>query len=52
MKSLVKKATVYQRYYHVFKKDELEDLISEIDCLKLRSSYYDKDNWCVICEKV
>ena len=44
--------TVYQRYYHVFYKGELEDLInkasSEVEIIK---SYFDHANWCCIIKK-
>ena len=44
--------TVYQRYYHVFYKGELEDIINktgvEVEILK---SYFDHANWCCIIKK-
>ena len=45
--------TVYQRYYHVFYKGELEDIINktgvEVEILK---SYFDHANWgCIIKKK-
>lgn len=42
----------YQRYYHVFCKGELSLLCGRVHCLKLLSSWYDHDNWCVLLEKV
>lgn len=51
MESELKNAKVYNRYYHVFKEGELEQLVKEVDGLKILQSYYDRDNWCVICEK-
>ena len=42
----------YQRYYHVFCKGELSLLCGRVLCLKLMSSWYDHDNWCVLLEKV
>jgi hypothetical protein len=49
-----KKATVYHRYYHVFKEGELETLIKENfeGRLEIRERYYDHANWVVISEKV
>lgn len=42
---------VYQRYYHVFKKDELEGLINQIENVKIDQSYFDHANWCCIVTK-
>lgn len=47
-----KQSTVYHRYYHVFKKEELENLIKEIDGIDIIYSYYDHENWCCICSKL
>ena len=49
-----KKATVYHRYYHVFKEGELEELITEnfSGRLEIRDRYYDHANWVVQCEKI
>lgn len=41
----------YLRYCHVFREDEIEDLISQIDGIKIVKSYFDQGNWCVIFEK-
>ena len=46
-----KKSTIYHRYYHVFKKGELEELIEQIDGLEIERSFYDHANWCVILLK-
>ncbi|XP_072171282.1 uncharacterized protein [Diadema setosum] len=46
-------ASLYLRYYHVFKEGELTDLIERnIDNLHIVKSYYDHANWCVVAEKV
>jgi len=44
-----KKATVYHRYYHVFKEGELEELIIEnfAGRLEIKDRYYDHANWVV-----
>ncbi|KAI1730007.1 methyltransferase domain-containing protein [Ditylenchus destructor] len=42
---------VYYRYYHVFKRGELDSLIEKCGELELISSEYDSANWCVIAEK-
>lgn len=42
-----------QRFYHVFKEQELVELIEKhVDCLHLLESFYDHANWCIIAEKV
>lgn len=46
-----KKTIVYKRYYHVFKKGELEDLIKELNLADIVESYYDHANWCVKIKK-
>nr|XP_026496146.1 uncharacterized protein LOC113400712 [Vanessa tameamea] len=46
-------AVTYHRYYHVFKKGELDQLIEKyVESLHVVSSYYDQASWCVIAEKV
>lgn len=49
-----KKATVYHRYYHVFREHELEKLIMENfdEQLKIVDRYFDHANWVVVCEKL
>jgi hypothetical protein len=46
-----KKTLVYKRYYHMFKKGELEELVQEAGGVEIRESFYDNDNWCVILKK-
>lgn len=42
------KGTVtFQRYYHLFCKGELEELVREVPGCKVIASVYDKDNWVV-----
>ncbi len=44
--------TVYQRYYHVFKKGELEDIINKTKMdVEIIKSYFDHANWCCIIKK-
>ena len=44
--------TVYQRYYHVFYKGELEDLINKASTdVEIVKSYFDHANWCCIIKK-
>jgi ubiquinone/menaquinone biosynthesis C-methylase UbiE len=46
-----KNATVYHRYYHVFVKGELENLLEKIENISIIDSYYDHANWCCIVKK-
>lgn len=46
-----KNATVYHRYYHVFVKGELEELLKLIENISILESYYDHANWCCIVRK-
>ena len=46
-----KKTIVYKRFYHVFQKGELEELISEFKNLEIIESFYDQSNWGVIVKK-
>lgn len=41
----------FRRFYHVFRKDELLDLVKCVPELKVVSQYYDHGNWAVIAEK-
>ncbi|KAL1922583.1 uncharacterized protein VTP21DRAFT_10122 [Calcarisporiella thermophila] len=41
---------VYQRYYHLFKEKELEDLVQSSGAI-VEESGYDRDNWFVIAKK-
>ncbi len=43
---------VYQRFYHVFKENELEEECRKLDDISVVRCYYDKGNWCVELEKV
>ena len=45
-------ANTFHRYYHVFEENELEDLIRNVDGLKVVKTYYDEGNWCVIFQKL
>jgi hypothetical protein len=44
---------LYRRFYHVFCKGELDDLVEEsVDSLHVLESYYDHANWALVAEKV
>ena len=42
---------VYNRYYRLFKKGELDELVINTDLGKIIKSDYNKDNWYVIAIK-
>jgi hypothetical protein len=42
---------VFDRYYHLFKKGELDELISQIDGFEVKESVWDRDNWYVIARR-
>ncbi|XP_002962605.2 alkylated DNA repair protein alkB homolog 8 [Selaginella moellendorffii] len=46
-----KSAVVYNRYYHVFVRGELERLVSSIDGAVIVDHFFDKSNWCVVLQK-
>eukprot|EP01064_Diplonema_japonicum_P024969 TRINITY_DN35802_c0_g1_i1.p1 TRINITY_DN35802_c0_g1~~TRINITY_DN35802_c0_g1_i1.p1 ORF type:complete len:253 (+),score=62.19 TRINITY_DN35802_c0_g1_i1:70-759(+) len=41
----------HDRYYHLFTKGELEELIESTGAFTITESYYDCDNWCVAAVK-
>lgn len=43
---------VYQRYYHVFIKGELEKLLQQVEGIEIEKSYFDHANWCCIVKKI
>ncbi len=48
---------VYKRYYHLFKKDELEEIVKQAAkeggiCIKIVESFYEHQNWVVRVEKI
>ncbi|CAJ0580976.1 unnamed protein product, partial [Mesorhabditis spiculigera] len=47
----LRKVTFY-RFYHVFKKGELETLLSSVSGLRVVSSQIEHGNWCVVAEKL
>lgn len=47
-----KGAVVFQRYYHLFEEGELDALVACLPGVRLVDSFYDKDNWCVVFERV
>jgi alkylated DNA repair protein alkB family protein 8 len=51
LKEEKKNSTVYHRYYHVFKKGELEELLKRFENISIVESYFDHANWCCILRK-
>ena len=51
IKDKEKQATIYHRYYHVFREGELEGLIQKYfkGKLEICDRFYDHANWVVIC---
>lgn len=48
----VQRERVFQRFYHVFKENELVDDCRKLNNISIVQSYYDKGNWCIVLEKV
>lgn len=48
MRSKGKPEATYQRYYHLYRKGELEEDVEAAGGVVLESGY-EKDNWWVIC---
>ncbi|KAJ1345806.1 hypothetical protein KIN20_000424 [Parelaphostrongylus tenuis] len=42
----------FYRFYHVFQKGELENLVNSIPSLNVIRSSFEHGNWCVVVEKV
>lgn len=51
-KNKVDGSVLGKRYYHVFKENELEDLISNINNVEITERFYEKGNWGVILNKM
>jgi len=43
---------VYQRFYHVFRKGELEELLQESGMATIVDSGYDHENWFVVAQRL
>lgn len=41
----------FLRFYHVFKENELEELCSKLNGIKIIKRYYDEGNWCLVIAK-
>eukprot|EP01026_Neomeris_dumetosa_P012694 TRINITY_DN14425_c2_g1_i6.p3 TRINITY_DN14425_c2_g1~~TRINITY_DN14425_c2_g1_i6.p3 ORF type:complete len:107 (-),score=15.84 TRINITY_DN14425_c2_g1_i6:145-465(-) len=47
-----KGAIVFKRYYHLYRKGELEELVQRVKGVKLVESYFDTSNWCAIFQRI
>jgi len=46
------KASVqYSRFYHLFVKGELAQLVSEVPGACVQEMYFDHSNWCAVLQK-
>ncbi|XP_059176888.1 alkylated DNA repair protein alkB homolog 8-like isoform X2 [Physella acuta] len=50
--SPVEGKNIFHRFYHVFKQGELEQICTNVSGCRVRDSYYDQGNWCVVVEKL
>ncbi|CAD2112011.1 hypothetical protein YYG_04322 [Plasmodium vinckei petteri] len=41
----------FQRYYHVFRKEELYDLCTSIDGVQVEDFFFDNNNWAILLKK-
>lgn len=41
----------FQRYYHVFRHNELTELFLQVEGVRVLEEFYDHENWCVVVEK-
>jgi len=42
---------ILERYYHLFEKDELDNLCSKFNNITIETSYFDKENYAIILTK-
>lgn len=48
-----KGSIMFKRYYHLFEPGELEKLVERcIQPLRVVDRFYDRDNWCIVIEKM
>ena len=46
-----KNTIVFDRYYHLFRRGELEDLAAGVLDVAVANSFYDKSNWCMVMQR-
>ena len=46
------KDEIYTRYYHFFEKNEIINLIKNINNLNIVDIYFEHENWIIILEKI
>ena len=49
--SLTQQEEVHYRYYHIFRGEELKNLVAELEGVIVKDFYYDRGNWCIILQK-
>ena len=42
---------MYKRFYHMFLKGELDELVAQVPGHKVEKSYFDHANWAVVLRK-
>lgn len=47
-----KRWIVYERYCHVYRKGELEELVQQVPGLRVVDAQYSRSNWCLRLERV
>jgi alkylated DNA repair protein alkB homolog 8 len=47
----VKKTIVFERYYHLFRQGELEELAAEVPGASVVDAFFDKSNWCIVLQR-
>ena len=44
-------SVVFQRYYHLFTREELQSLVAALPGARVIETFYDKSNWCIVFER-
>eukprot|EP00955_Chlamydomonas_euryale_P100943 365313-Chlamydomonas_euryale.AAC.44 len=47
-----KNSVVFQRYYHLFEREELVSLVEALPGARVVDCFHDKSNWCIIFERI
>jgi hypothetical protein len=47
----VKNTIVFDRYYHLFREGELEQLAAQVPGTSIADAFYDKSNWCIVMQR-
>lgn len=46
-----KNTIVFERFYHLFRAGELEELAAQVPGAVVVDSFYDKSNWCIVLQR-